>query len=89
MKIRETKKSRYKGGPSEIMDSIVFEGYEIKVLRHGNTQHVLYCGPRSEDFAPQWTMSLETAKKGVLKWREAGSPDPATVELSAVESSTT
>ena len=89
MKTKDAKKSRYKGGPSEIMDPVVFEGYEIKVLRHGNTNHVLYRGPRSEDFAPQWSMSLETAKKGVLKWREAGSPDPATIELSTVESGTT
>jgi hypothetical protein len=80
-------RTKYKGGPSEILDSILFEDYEIKSLRHGNTNHVLYCAPRGEDFAPCWTMDLETAKKGVLKWKEAGCPDPTAAELSSVESS--
>ena len=80
-------RTKYKGGPSEILESIMFEDYEIKSLRHGNTHHVLYRAPRSEDFAPCWTMDLETAKKGVLKWKEAGCPDPAIAELSSVESS--
>jgi len=82
MKVR----TKYKGGPSEIMDSIMFEDYEIKVLRHGNTHHVLYRAPRAEDFEPCWTMDLETAKKGVMKWKEAGCPEPTTTELRAVES---
>jgi len=82
MKIR----TKYKGGPSEILDSIMFEDYEIKSLRHGNTHHVLYRAPRAEDFEPHWTMDLETAKKGVLKWKEAGCPDPTTAGLQAVES---
>ena len=80
-------RTKYKGGPSEILESILFEDYEIKSLRHGNTHHILYRAPRAEDFAPCWTMDLETAKKGVLKWKEAGCPDPAVAELSSVESS--
>ena len=82
MKVR----AKYKGGPSEILESILFEGYEIKSLRHGNTHHVLYRAPRNEDFEPCWTMDLETAKKGVLKWKEAGCPDPTAAGLQAVES---
>lgn len=82
MKIR----TKYKGGPSEIMESIMFEDYEIKVLRHGNTHHVLYRAPRTEDFEPCWTMDLETAKKGVMKWKEVGCPDPTATGLQAVES---
>lgn len=65
-----TKKVRYKGKPSEILDSIEFEGYTIRVLRHGNTGHILYYAPRQEDLEPQWTMDLETAKKGVIKYNE-------------------
>ena len=79
-------RTKYKGGPSEILESIMFEGYEIKSLRHGNTNHVLYHAPRSEDFEPCWTMDLETAKKGVLKWKEAGCPEPTAAGLQAVES---
>ena len=84
MKVR----TKYKGGPSEILDSILFEGYEINSLRHGNTGHVLYRAPRTEDFEPCWTMDLETAKKGVIKWKEAGCPDPTGAGLSTVESGT-
>jgi hypothetical protein len=82
MKIR----TKYKGGPSEIMDSIMFEDYEIKVLRHGNTRHILYRAPRTEDFEPCWTTDLETAKKGVLKWKEAGCPEVPVPGLSVLES---
>ena len=67
MKMRDTKKVKFKGKPSEPMESIMFEGYEIKVLRHGNTGHVLYRAPRQEDGEPCWTMDLQTAKNGVLK----------------------
>jgi hypothetical protein len=82
MKIR----TKYKGGPSEIMESIMFEDYEIKVLRHGNTKHILYRAPRAEDFEPCWTTDLETAKKGVLKWKEAGCPEVPVPGLSTLES---
>ena len=88
MKTRDNKKVQYRGGPSEIMESILFEDYEIKVLRHGNTKHVLYRAPRTEDFEPCGTMDLETAKKGVLKWKNAGCPDPVATGLSTVESVT-
>lgn len=68
------KKAKYKGKPSEILDPIEFEGYSIRALKHGNTGHKLYYAPRAEDLEPQWTMDLETAKKGVLKWKEQGCP---------------
>jgi hypothetical protein len=79
---------KYKGEPSEILDPFVFEGYEIKSLKHGNTGHTLYYAPRVEDFEPQWTMDLETAKKGVLKWKAAGCPVVDAGKLSGVESVT-
>lgn len=68
------KKVRYRGGPSETLDPIEFEGYTIRSLKHGNTGHILYYAPRVEDLEPQWTMDLETAKKGVLKWKAEGCP---------------
>ena len=71
MKPRNTRQIRYKGQASEILDPIVFEGYTIKVLRHGNTGHVLYYAPRLEDLEPCWTMDLATAQNGVLKLNEA------------------
>lgn len=70
MKTRNTKVIRYKGKPSEILEPITFEGYEIKVLRHGNTGHVLYRAPRLEDLEPCWTTDLITAQNGVLKFNE-------------------
>lgn len=88
MKIRDGKKIKYKGGPSEILNPIEFDGFTIRSLKHGNTGHVLYYAPRSEDFELHWTMDLETAKKGVVKWKAAGCPDPTSAELSAVESGT-
>jgi hypothetical protein len=38
-----------------------------------------------EDLEPQWTMDLETAKKGVLKWKKCGG---SVQELSTLESTT-
>ena len=67
---RNAKKFKYKGRPSEVRESIEFEGYIIKVLKHGNTGHILYCYPRREDFEPCWGMDLENAKKAVLHWKE-------------------
>lgn len=65
------KKFRYKGTQSEILDSIEFNGYEIKSLKHGNTGHVLYRFPSEEhDWEGCWTMDLETAKKGVNKYKK-------------------
>lgn len=64
------RKVHYKGTKSEILDPIPFKGYGIKVLKHGNTGHTLYCYPRKEDFEPCWTMDIETAKKGVVYWQK-------------------
>jgi hypothetical protein len=67
MKVR--KQFKYRGGPSEILESIEFEGYKIKSLKHGNTGHVLYRFPSAaHDWEGCWTMDLETAKKGVSKY---------------------
>jgi hypothetical protein len=71
--MRETKKVRYKGTASEILPPIIYEGYEIRSLRHGNTGHVLYYAPRLEDLEPHWCMDLQTAKNGVIKFLEAHS----------------
>jgi hypothetical protein len=68
--MRETKKIRYKGTASEILPSITYEGYEIKSLRHGNTGHILYRAPRLEDLEPCWTMDIQTAQNGVLRFNE-------------------
>jgi hypothetical protein len=72
----------YKGQASEILEPIVFEGYTIKVLRHGNTGHILYYAPRLEDLEPCWTMDLTTAQNGVLKFNEqqTGSSDLQSVK---------
>lgn len=66
----DKRKFRYKGTKSEILEPILFDDYIIKVLKHGNTGHTLYCYPRKEDFEPCWTMDLETAKKGILYWKK-------------------
>ena len=78
-------KAKYKGTASEILNPIEFEGFTIKVLRHGNTGHVLYYAPRPEDLEMQWTMDYETAKKGVLQLKKSGSPVQG---LSTLESTT-
>lgn len=64
------KKIRYRGKPSEIMEPIEIDGIQVKVLKHGNTGHILYYAPRLEDQEYQWTMDLETVKKGVAKYLE-------------------
>lgn len=65
------KKIRFKGKPSEILDPIEFEGYSIRCLKHGNTGHVLYYAPSEEhEWEECWTMDLETAKKGVQKYKK-------------------
>lgn len=69
---RSTKQIRFKGKPSEILEPIEFEGYTIRSLRHGVTGHVLYCYPSEEyEWEGCWGMDLETAKKSVLKFKEA------------------
>lgn len=68
---RSTKQIKFRGKPSEILEPIEFEGYDIKSLRHGVTGHVLYRYPSEEyDWEPCWGMDLETAKKSVLKFKE-------------------
>ena len=52
------------------MDPIEVDGHMIKMLRHGNTGHILYYSPRLEDLEYQWTMDFETVKKGVAKLNE-------------------
>ena len=69
--MRQSKKLRYRGGPSEILDSIIFSDYEIKSLKHGNTGHVLFKFPsKLYNWEGCWTMDLQTAKNGVLKYQE-------------------
>ena len=85
--MRDSRKLKYKGKPSEILDSITYEGYEIKVLKHGNTGHTLYRAPRAEDLEPCWFMDLEAAKKGVLKLQESGAVQELSTLASNLESS--
>jgi len=69
--MRESKKIKYRGKPSEMLESITFEGYEIKSLKHGNTGHVLYCSPSKEyDWEGCWGMDLQTAKNNVTKYKQ-------------------
>lgn len=79
MKLRDSKKIKFRGQPSEPMDSIMYEGYEIKVLKHGNTGHILYRAPRQEDGEPCWTMDLQTAQNGVLKFNNGDFSAPVTI----------
>jgi len=69
--MRHQKKLRYRGGPSEILESIQFAGYEIKSLKHGNTGHTLYSFPsKIHGWENCWTMDLQTAKIGVTKFNQ-------------------
>ena len=69
--MKQAKKLRYRGGPSEILDPIIFSDYEIKSLKHGNTGHILFKFPsKSHDWEECWTMDLQTAKNGVLKYQQ-------------------
>jgi hypothetical protein len=69
--VKQAKKLRYRGGPSEILDPITFSDYEIKSLKHGNTGHVLFKFPsKAHDWEECWTMDLQTAKNGVLKYQQ-------------------
>ena len=69
--MRHSKKLKYRGGPSEILDPIIFSDYEIKSLKHGNTNHVLYKFPsKAHDWEDCWTMDLQIAKSGVLKYQQ-------------------
>ena len=69
--MRQSKKIRYRGGPSEILDPILFSDYEIKSLKHGNTGHILFKFPsKAHDWEECWTMDLQTAKNGVIKYHQ-------------------
>ncbi len=69
--MKQAKKLRYRGGPSEILDPILFSDYEIKSLKHGNTGHILFKFPsKAHDWEECWTMDLQTAKNGVLKYQQ-------------------
>ena len=69
--MKQAKKLRYRGGPSEILDPIIFSDYEIKSLKHGNTGHILFKFPsKAHDWEECWTMDLQTAKNGVLKYQQ-------------------
>jgi len=69
--VRHSKKLRYRGGPSEILDSVIFSDYEIKSLKHGNTGHILFKYPsKAYDWEDCWTMDLQTAKNNVLKYQQ-------------------
>tara|TARA_R100000458_G_scaffold58812_1_gene67689 strand:+ start:2110 stop:2337 length:228 start_codon:yes stop_codon:yes gene_type:complete len=49
----------------------MFSDYEIKSLKHGNTGHVLFSFPsKVHDWEICWTMDLQTAKSGVLKYQQ-------------------
>tara|TARA_B000000557_G_scaffold217492_1_gene184703 strand:+ start:701 stop:940 length:240 start_codon:yes stop_codon:yes gene_type:complete len=63
------KKFKYKGKPSEILESIEFEGCIIKNLKHGNTDQLLYRYPRREDGEPCWTTDIDKAKSSILYWK--------------------
>ena len=85
--MRQAKKFKYRGEKSEILDSIMFEGYEIKSLKHGNTGHVLYQFPsKAHDWEPCWTMDLQTAKNGVTKYLAKQENPPKNEGKSPVES---
>ena len=69
--MRTQKKLKYRGGPSEILESLTHANYEIKSLKHGNTGHVLYKFPsKTHNWEPCWTMDLQTAKNGIEKYNQ-------------------
>ena len=50
--------------------------YEIKTIKHGNTGHILYRFPsKAHDWENCWTMDLQTAKSGVMKYKQHLSKD--------------
>ena len=69
--MRSQKKLKYRGKPSEPLESIIYSDYEIKSLKHGNTGHTLYRYPsKMHDGEICLTMDLQAAKSGVLKYQE-------------------
>ena len=85
--MRQAKKFKYKGQKSEILDSIIHEGYEIKSLKHGNTGHVLYKFPsKAHDWELCWTMDLQTARSEVQKYLAHKNEVASKVSKNPVES---
>lgn len=69
--MRTKKKLSIKYEPSEILDPIIFSDYEIKCLKHGNTKNILYSFPsKAHNWESCWTLDLQTAKNGVLKYQQ-------------------
>jgi len=69
--MRQAKKQKIQATKSEILESIVYEDFEIKSLKHGITGNVLYKFPsKAHDWEMCWTMDIQTAKNGVLKYQE-------------------
>jgi len=76
--MKSHKHFRYRGKPSEILESIEFEGYEIRCIKHGNTGHVLYCSPSKEyEWEDCWGMDLQAAKNNVTKYNQVKSKTKA------------
>tara|TARA_B100000427_G_C15321529_1_gene512769 strand:+ start:66 stop:344 length:279 start_codon:yes stop_codon:yes gene_type:complete len=66
-----SKKIKYQGGQTEILDSIQFADYQIKTIKHGNTGHILYRFPsKAHNWENCWTMDLQTAKNGVARYKQ-------------------
>tara|TARA_Y100001963_G_C6507140_1_gene320460 strand:+ start:283 stop:558 length:276 start_codon:yes stop_codon:yes gene_type:complete len=87
-----SKKLNYRGAPSELLPSIPFSGYEIKSLKHGNTGHTLFRFPsKIHGWENCWTMDLQTAKSGVVKYqqyleKESKKPSETPVESTVLNS---
>ena len=85
--MRNQKKLKYRGSPSEHLSPIVFAGYEIKSLKHGNTGHVLFSFPsKLHNWEPCWTMDLQTAKTGVIKYHQHVAKENPSSSETTVES---
>ena len=65
------RKSKTFGGTSLPLESVFHQEYEIKSLKHGNTGHQLYRFPsKAHDWENCWTMDLQSAQSGVLKYQQ-------------------
>jgi len=69
--MKGSRKIKYRGKASEPQESIIFSDYEIRSLKHGNTGNILYQFPsKLHSWENCWTMDLQAAKSGVLKYQE-------------------
>ena len=85
--MKNLKQIKYQGGPTEILDSIPFSNYEIKTIKHGNTGHILYRFPsKSHNWENCWTMDLQTAKNGGMKYKQHFSKDQNEFDASKIKS---